>query len=290
FDTGSSDFFLPDPSCFDCGSHHTYDPSQSSTSTYLGNDFFLSYGDGSESFGMQYNDAVSVSGLTVQVQTLGAAVSYSVGFERMVPDGLMGLAWPQLSDFPATPFIFNLYDQGTLSSNSFSFKLAESGSSLFIGGADSSLYTGSFSYTPVTEQGFWQVTADALLIGDTVIANDQDSVVDSGTTLVIVDPITAGLLYSNIPGAQKDSSVGRGIYTMPCDNVPSNVKIIFAGQTVTIPPDVFNFGPLSQGSTTCIGGVAAGKFGFWILGDVFMRNVYTQFDMENYQVGIAALA
>ncbi|EJT97978.1 acid protease [Dacryopinax primogenitus] len=290
FDTGSSDFFLPDSSCGDCGSHDTYNPSSSSTSKPLGKTFTLTYGDGSETSGTQYTDTVSIGSLTVKDQTLGSATSYSSEFEESVQDGLMGLAWPQLSVYPATPFVFNLNNQGALSSGSFSFKLAESGSSLFIGGADSSLYTGSFSYTPVTEQGYWEVTTNSLKIGGTTVASNQNSIVDSGTTLIYVDSSSAQSLYSHISGAKEDDSLGDGVYTFPCNNVPNNIEVVLAGKTVTISPDVFNFGQVSAGSSMCVGGIAAGNFGFWILGDVFMRNVYTQFDMTNSRVGIATLA
>ncbi|KZT58243.1 acid protease [Calocera cornea HHB12733] len=290
FDTGSSDFFLPASSCRRCGSHSTYNPSSSSTSHSLGRSFTLNYGDGSTTSGTQYTDTVAIGGLTVSGQTLGSATSYSTEFQEGVYDGLMGLGWPSISSYPATPFVFNLFDQGSLSSGSFSFKLAESGSSLYIGGADSSLYTGSFSYTPVTEEGYWEVTTQSLKLGSTTIASNQDSIVDSGTTLLYVDASTARSFYSHIAGAKEDDSLGSGLYTLPCNSIPTNTAIVFAGKTVTIPSSVFNFGQVSEGSSTCVGGIASGDFGFWILGNVFMRNVYTQFDMANARVGVATLA
>ncbi|KZO90416.1 acid protease [Calocera viscosa TUFC12733] len=290
FDTGSSDFFLPSSDCFDCGNHNTYDPASSDSSTCLYEYFDLQYGDNSETSGIQYTDTVAIGSLTVSGQTLGSATSYSTEFQDAVYDGLMGLGFPQLSSFPADPFIFNLFFQGSLSAGSFSFKLAESGSSLYIGGADSSLHAGSFSYTPVTQEGYWQVTTQSLKLGSTTIASNQVSIVDSGTTLIYVDPDTADLFYSHIRGSTQDDSLGEGLYTLPCSSIPNNVAVDFAGKTVTISSSVFNFGQVSQGSSTCVGGIAAGNFGFWILGDVFMRNVYTQFDMANGRVGIATLA
>lgn len=93
FDTGSSDLFLPGPTCgSSCGGHAVYDPSTSSTSTDRGQSFSLTYGDGSTVSGEQYYDTVSVSGLTATSQVLGAATQYSSGFEssNFPPDGLMG--------------------------------------------------------------------------------------------------------------------------------------------------------------------------------------------------------
>ena len=64
----------------------------------------------------------------------------------------MGLAFPSLSSYPATPYFNTLISQGVVSAGQFGFKLASSGSSLFLGGADSSLYTGAINWNPVTKQ------------------------------------------------------------------------------------------------------------------------------------------
>ena len=66
FDTGSSDLFLPGPSCGStCSGHTIYDPSSSSTSKSLGKSFSLAYGDGSTVSGTQYTDKVSIAGISV---------------------------------------------------------------------------------------------------------------------------------------------------------------------------------------------------------------------------------
>ena len=79
---------------------------------------------------------------------------------------------------------------------------------------------------------------------------------------------------------------------------------------VVIPPAVFNLGPVSPGSDRCIAGAAGAAVlegrklprhipweqklttvtGFWVFGDVFLRNVYSAWDVGNKRIGFATLA
>ena len=64
FDTGSSDLCLPSTGCdISCDGHTRYNPSASGTD--LNKTFELQYEDGSSVSGEQYNDTVSIAGLTV---------------------------------------------------------------------------------------------------------------------------------------------------------------------------------------------------------------------------------
>ena len=85
-----------------------------------------------------------------------------------------------------------------------------------------------------------------------------------------------------------------------------NASISFGGTTFQISPEIFNLG--SVNSNTCAGGFAVHPAGdceqpfltvpqrdslpaaFWVIGDVFLRNVYAEFDYGNLQVGFAPLA
>jgi cathepsin D len=131
-----------------------YNPSHSSTSALVGQNFSLRYAGGSSVNGTTYTDSVIVGGLTATCQTLGVATSYSTGLSasNFTPDGLLGLGWSQISHYNASGYFQTLIAEGKAPSRVFSFKLATSGSELYIGGTDKALYNGTFTWVPVTKE------------------------------------------------------------------------------------------------------------------------------------------
>ena len=117
------------------------------------------------------------------------------------------------------------------------------------------------------------------------------AIIDTGTTLIIGDLTNVRNLFAAIPGA-KDArrAVGAGYYTVPCNNVPT-IKLSFGGTQFSIAPSVFNLGRVSAGSSDCVAGIVSSgtNSNFWVIGDVFLRNVYSQFDLGNNRVGFALL-
>ncbi|TFY81195.1 hypothetical protein EWM64_g2816 [Hericium alpestre] len=277
FDTGSSDLFLPGPSCSEnCEGHTTYNPSSSSTSKSLGKSFSLSYGDGSTVSGTQYTDTVAIAGLTATGQTLGAAKTFSTGFssDQFPADGLLGMAFKSLSDYNANPLFQSLMAQGKTSSSVFGFN---------------DLYSGDFTWVPVTQAAYWQVELGGLSVNGKSALSRTAAIVDTGTTQIIGDPDTVKSIYSQISGAKSASQYGDGIYTIPCD-FSTPISLTFSGKSFDVDPKNFNIG--SADSNSCIGGLASDaeiSEEFWIVGDVFLTNVYTAFDVGNNQVGFATL-
>ncbi|KAI0090411.1 acid protease [Irpex rosettiformis] len=292
-DTGSSDLFLPGPTCrSSCSGHKTYDPSSSSTAVDRRKSFSLAYGGGDTVQGAQYLDTVGIAGLTASSQTLGAASEYSEGFsaDYFPPDGLLGMAYQSISDYNAPPLFQTLVAQKQVSQSVFAFKLSQSGSTLTLGGADSSKYTGSITYAPVTTKGYWQVTLDAVSVNGNSAVGPLQSVIDTGTTLIIGDASHVKAFYSKISGSKDASStVGPGYYTFPCSSTPQ-VSFTFAGQAFKIDPKLFNLGRVSLGSNQCVGGVVGSQsLPFWVVGDTFLQNVYSVYDLSQNRVGFAAL-
>ncbi|KAI0058456.1 acid protease [Artomyces pyxidatus] len=295
FDTGSSDLFVPASTCGStCSGHTKWTVSSSSTSKDLKKTFTLRYGDGSSVSGEQYTDIFSIAGLTATKQTLGAAKTYSQGFEssEFPPDGLMGMGFESISDYNANPPFQSLIAQGKVSDPSFSFKFADSGSELYLGGANSKLYTGSFAYVPVTTEGYWQTTFDAISVGGRKVVSSSAAIIDTGTTQIIGDSTSIAAIHAKIPGAKSAPQYGDGTYTVPCSFSTAS-SVTFGGVTFAVAPSTVPVGAVSSGSSTCISGFAADDSldgEFWIIGDVFLQNVYTNFDVGNSQVGFATLA
>ncbi|KAG1768957.1 aspartic peptidase domain-containing protein [Suillus occidentalis] len=289
FDTGSADLFLPGTSCRSaCGGQERYNPSASSSSQPLGTTFHVTYGDGSGAAGNVYKDTISLAGFKATAQTFGVATN-ATGFSQEKYDGLMGMSFKSLSHFAADPVFDTLVSQGAVPESVFAFKLASSGSELRVGGVNSALYKGSFTYTPVTEKAYWQINGDGMGLNGKTVVKKFSAIVDSGTSLILGNSSQVKQLYA----ATNATEVDKGVYALPCNAMP-HVSITVGGKTIPLSAESFNLGPVDSSRNTCIGAIQAsdslGSSFQWILGDVFMRNVYTVFDVGHTRVGFADLA
>ncbi|KAF9808862.1 hypothetical protein IEO21_07727 [Rhodonia placenta] len=289
FDTGSSDLWVPSSDCSSCQAKHTYAPSSSSSSEEQSGTFSISYGDGSAASGPIYTDDVSVAGVSVTGQTFSAVTSESGNLVGSPSDGLMGMAWPALSKLDADPFFWTAISQGVVSEGVFSFYLSDSGSELYLGGTDSSLYSGDLEYHDlVASAGYWTIGGASAIVNGQTVVSDFETIIDSGTTLMYGPPDAVAQFYSGIDGAQ---SLGDGSYGIPCDSFPT-VAFSWGGNTFTISSDAFNLGNVGNG--LCVAALGGKDLGLgdnvWLLGDTLMQSVYTAFSVDNSAVGFANLA
>ncbi|KAI0287673.1 acid protease [Russula brevipes] len=216
FDTGSSDLFVPSSACGQtCSGHTHYDPASSYTKMNLGKPFLLRFGDGSVSSGDQFTDVVSIAGFTAPTQTLGAATQYSSGFQsdQFLADGLMGMGFQSISDFNASPVFQTLIAEGAVTSPIFGFKFDTTGSELFLGGTNNALFTGDFTWVPLTDEGFWQASFNSISVDGNAIVGSTAAIFDTGTTQIIGDPTNIAKIFSLINGSRLASEIGPGVYT-----------------------------------------------------------------------------
>ena len=62
----------------------------------------------------------------------------------------MGLSYPQISEYGASPVFNSLIAQNQTMAPQFGFKLTTNSSELFLGGLNSKLFTGPLTQSPVT--------------------------------------------------------------------------------------------------------------------------------------------
>ncbi|KAG1778406.1 aspartic peptidase domain-containing protein [Suillus placidus] len=289
FDTGSADLFLPGTSCgSSCGGQERYIPGSSSSAQSLGTTFQVTYGDGSGAAGDVYKDTVLLADFKATAQTFGVATN-ATGLSQEKFDGLMGMSFKSLSEFPADPVFDTLVSQGAVPDSVFAFKLASSGSELRVGGVNSALYKGSVTYTPVTKKAYWQINGDGMGVNGKTVIKKFSAIVDSGTSLILGTPSQVKQLYA----ATNAAEVEKGVYALPCNSMP-HVSITLGGKSIPLSADSLNLGPTDSSGNTCFGAIQAmdslGDQFQWILGDVLMRNVYTIFDVGHARVGFADLA
>lgn len=220
---------------------------------------------------------------------------------------MLGLAFPSVSRLNTPSFIQSLVDQNQISASVFAVKLVEEGSQVTLGGTNSNLYSGGFTYVPVdTEvtfpfcrtisqltaslQSFWNIRLDGVSINGTLTVGSSPSMIDTGASLLLAPADDAHTLYAAISGSKASRTpAGDQTYTFPCASA-TTLSLIFNGKAFKVPPSLFNMGAAPGQSEMCVGAVAGSeRVSFWVIGDTFLQTVYTSFDMGKSRVGFAAL-
>ncbi|KIP07064.1 hypothetical protein PHLGIDRAFT_118404 [Phlebiopsis gigantea 11061_1 CR5-6] len=292
FDTGRADLILPGPDCTtECRGRTKYDPEGSSSSVDAGN--FVFYDQEGAVRGEVYRDEISLAGLSVRNQTFGAALTYTSAFALSVApaDGVLGLAFGSASMFETTPLVQALFARNELAAPVFAFKLTAAGPELSLGGVDSALYTGGFTYAPVTAEPFWNIALDGVSVDGAVVLGSAQSMIDTGTPLIVAPSAQARQLYAAVPGSGSVRGPGGSeVYTFPC-GAGTTLSLIFSGRAFEVPASMFELGPADgEQSGDCVGAVVGSdQVSFWVVGDTFLQTVYTSFDMAKRRVGFASL-
>ncbi|KAG8990878.1 Type I transmembrane sorting receptor [Tulasnella sp. JGI-2019a] len=297
FDTGSSDLWVPLSTCSGCVAP-LFDYASSSTFNITSTNFSVGYNDGSAAEGKVATDTVTVAGLTVAGQGFGAITTESNGAGGPMA-GLLGLGFPALATSGKNPFFFNLVANGALASNVFSFYMTRNGgigSELCIGCIDSTKYTGSITYHTLSAsatggtQLFWSTQSSGFTYNGGPSTGSFVAIIDSGTTLIAIPTAAAKKLYASIPGSKHTPrTFGAGTYTYPCSTTLGTIAMVIDNNSYALHPSDFNLGPVSNGSSTCVGAIYGDDSspGLATIGDAFMKNWVSVFDYTNNRVGFA---
>ncbi|XP_034151843.1 pepsin A isoform X1 [Esox lucius] len=286
FDTGSSNLRVPSVECSSqaCQNHARFNPAKSSTFKWANESVSVQYGTGSMTGQLGY-DTVSVGNIAVIKQIFGASQTEATFMTNMDADGILGLAFPDISSSGATPVFDNMITQGLVNQSLFSIYLSgSSGNSVVsFGGIESNYYTGQITWVPLSSESYWQVSMASVTMNSKVAActGGCQAIVDTGTSL-IVGPDSDINNINTLIGATTDQ---QGDAIVNCNNIPNLPSVTFTlnGHAFTLPASAYT----TQTSNICITGFGTGSPDLWILWDVFIRQFYTVFNRQNNTVGLA---
>lgn len=166
------------------------------------------------------------------------------------------------------------------------------------GFVNQSLYTGNIDYQniPGGQGSYWIQQLTALTVqGNSVTLPSGSSsyaAIDTGTTLVGGPSNVITAMYAQIPGAQAGTGDYEGYFIYPCSTTVT-VTMSFGGQAWSISPADFQLTELS--SSQCLGAffeldISGSGTPSWIVGDTFLKNVYSVFRYNPPSVGFANLS
>ncbi|KAL1979955.1 hypothetical protein VTN96DRAFT_4863 [Rasamsonia emersonii] len=290
-DTGGTNTWVFGSDCTAqaCEVHNTFGSGDSTSLKTTGTSFNVGYGTGTVE-GVLANDTVSFAGFNLQL-TFGLANNASDDFLNYPMDGILGLGRSDSSAI-GTPTVMDVIaDNKFLKSNVVGISLQRNSDGtkdgeITFGGVDTSKFRGDIVYTStIPNNDRWEIPVqDAGVDGKACNFTGKSAIIDTGTSYILLPPADASAIHALIPGS---SPAGEN-FNVPCKST-AEVQFTFSGITYSISPKDYVGSPDSSG-TTCVSNIVGVQtFGpnDWLLGDVFLKNVYTVFDYDNNRIGFA---
>jgi len=297
-DTGSSNTWV--------GANTKYVPTKTSKNTKKA--VKVSYGSGSFS-GTEYTDQVTLGpDLVINNQSIGVA-STATGFTGV--DGILGIGPVDLTEGTVTgvsdvPTVCdNLSSQGTISTDSIGIFYAPSSTTdatngeLTFGGTDSTKFTGSIGYVPISKTSpashYWGIDQTVTYGTDTTLLTSS-GIVDTGTTLLLL-ATSAFDSYQQATGGVLDQATGLLKITEEQYNNLQSLFFNIGGTTYELTPNAQIWPRALNGVlggdanaiylVTADMGSNLGTGLDFINGFVFLQRFYSVYDTTNTQVGLA---
>ncbi|XP_009568075.2 gastricsin [Cuculus canorus] len=299
FDTGSSNLWVPSTYCQTaaCSNHATFNPSASSTFNYNGQSYTLSYGSGALTVVLGY-DTLTIQSISVTNQEFGLSENEPTQpFYYADFDGILGMGYPALAAGGTPTALQGMLQQNQLTQPIFSFYFSRQptynyGGELILGGVDTQLYQGEIVWAPVTQELYWQIGIDEFAIGQSATgwcSEGCQAIVDTGTFLLTVPQGYMGSFVQAL-GAQQ-TSYGYAVDCSQIENMPT-ITFVINGAALPLSPSAY---VMNQNGYCTLGieeTYLSSQNGqpLWILGDVFLKEYYTVFDMGNNRIGFATSA
>ncbi|KAF7503962.1 hypothetical protein GJ744_002987 [Endocarpon pusillum] len=288
-DSGSANTWVFGAECTAqaCSKHDTFGPNDSDTLNITSREWSVTYGTGKVG-GVVASDTFAFAGYEVEIG-FGLASNASNDFSTYPMDGILGLGRDS-SNRLGTPTLMDIMaSQRLLKANLFGVHLFRNGDGandgqITFGAPDSSKFSGKLSYIDsVATDGLWEIPSDGAGVdGQSLGLTGKTAIIDTGTSYILMPLKDAQALHAKLPGSENNGEA----FTIPCDtNLP--VQFTFSGVTYDVSPKDYVGKPVKAGKMCASNIVGQQSFGpdTWLLGDVFLKNVYTVFDFDKDRIG-----
>jgi len=206
-----------------------------------------------------------------------------------------------LSDEVPT-LVDTLYSQGAIQSKVLGVFLNDEedptspDSSISIGSYNSSAFAkGKLHFVPCLypSVGFWTVNLRDVYLGSMSLDLSYNfAIFDTGTSLIL----TAANDFSGVSnwfiesfGCETDGQYIACNCSSHTNSDFPDITFNIAGVKVTLPSSKYLYTYTSDNTVVCLVLIAKFDRDFWILGDSFLRQFYTVYDMDNERIGFASL-
>ena len=257
----------------------------------------MTYGTGSAS-GTLASDTIHLGSTLSSPLTFGLANNVSDEFRAYPMDGILGIgrgsATKHDGEIDAPQIMDVLSSSQLIPSKLYGIHLSRAkdslnDGSLDIGHIDESRFSGDLNYLECVDNdtGFWEIP----LQGASVDGKDaamgtvsRTAIIDTGTSFILMPSADAKAIHTPI----KDMAQNGESFFVPCDTT-TPLAFLFNNQSYNVSSKDW-VGDKVEGDdrnlcrSNIIGRQTFGK-DQWLVGDVFLKNVYAVFDFEGKKVG-----
>ncbi|KAK2799465.1 hypothetical protein FQN51_006952 [Onygenales sp. PD_10] len=293
-DTGAASTWVMGTNCTEkaCQMHNTFGSEDSKTIKITDIPWDVTYG-GGEVEGVMVHDSMSFAGMDLTL-SFGSALWTSEQFEHYPMDGILGLGRSSQSIADVPTFMQAVQQAGLIEKNIIGVNLQRTSDSgtdgqLVFGDVDKTKFTGGISYTSTLPEfeNQWQIPLEDIFVdGKAIGFEGKSALIDTGTSFILMPIEDAKRLHDLIPDS---SYVGNHEFSVPCSTAMT-IEVALSGVKYSISPKDY-VGRESVVDGLCISNIIGPKplgDNEWILGDVFLKNVYAVFDFDENRIGFAS--
>jgi hypothetical protein len=291
-DTGAATSWVMGSECTSeaCGKHNSFGAEDSNSLVVLDDGAFaVNYGTGSVK-GNKVQDTINIAGINPSL-VFGLANETSNDFNHFPFDGILGLS---MASGSSDNFLKKVKALNKFDNNIFCVFISRASDGpntgeITFGECNKDKYTGDFTYTDVSadSKGDWAIPMDGLSYdGKKAGVKGKLAYIDTGTSYVFGPKADVEAFHKHIPGS---SSTDGTTWKIPCDS-NKEVTYMFSGQSYVIKTSDWQSKPDASGS--CTSNIYGHEVvpNAWLLGDLFLKNVYALFDADEERIGKLAAA